>query len=546
VLTAAALGVNLHAAAASSHRCLVATGSGDQPFARNFNPFSTYLDLTMGAIYEPLVIVTAAGGGHQYNWLASAFGWSRDRKTLTLTVRRGVRWSDGSALTSKDVVYTLTAGRQRKVMDQIGLTRRGNEVVSVRAIGADKVAIRLNQVDTTFVESVLANDVVVVPRHVFAGVKHVGNWANAHPVGTGPFTRVESFGTQSYTLARNPDYWRSGAPHVACIQRVSASSEESAVLQMIRGDIDLTNDLVPNAKQAYVAHDPAHYHFFYPASSPATGLFVDDTRYPYSIVALRKAISLAIDRQQLTLAEYRYPRTADGLGMNRVWPGWIDKQLAGASRALAAFNPTKARRLLLEAGFTYDGSTLLDPRHAPVVMEAIVMASWPDWYADWALIRADLGRIGIRVRVNPVPDFGAWLDDALSTKKATLLWNSAGDTTTPYGYFKEHLDASSFVPSGHRADRTGNWEHFKNDEATRLLAKFRATSDSVAQRRLANRLERIWLNTLPFIPLFASPTWSTYSTRYFVGYPTEHDYYVQPDFTAPDYVVAWTRIKPRS
>src|SRR5262249_28484812 len=161
-------------------------------------PFSQPLDLTTGAIYEPLVIVTSAGGGHQYDWLASGFSWSRDRKTLTVAVRKGVRWSDGAPLTSKDVVYTLTAGRRPdKVMDQIGLTRPGNEVVSVRAVGSHTVAIRLNQVDTLFVQSVLANDVLVVPEHVFARVKHVGNWANERPVATGPFTRVESFGTQS-------------------------------------------------------------------------------------------------------------------------------------------------------------------------------------------------------------------------------------------------------------------------------------------------------------------------------------------------------------
>jgi peptide/nickel transport system substrate-binding protein len=131
-LALAALGLPAAARPDAAHRCLVVTNLGEASFARNFNPFDLSLDFTSGGIYEPLVVVTSAGGGHRYNWLASAFAWSRDRKTLTLTVRHGVRWTDGVPLTNRDVVYTLTAGRQDRVMDQIGLTRRGNEVVSVR------------------------------------------------------------------------------------------------------------------------------------------------------------------------------------------------------------------------------------------------------------------------------------------------------------------------------------------------------------------------------------------------------------------------------
>ena len=531
-------------ATAAAHRCLVVTGSDDLPFGRNFNPFSDSLDFTDGGIYEPLVVVTSADAGHQYDWLASKFTWSRDRKTLTLTVRHGVRWSDGVPLTAADVVYSLTAGRTAKVMDQIGLTRPGNEVVSVRAVGDDTVAIRLDQVDSQFVQTVLA-DVVVVPEHVFAHVKHVGGWSNPNPVGTGPFDVVRRFGTQSYTLGRNPHYWRPGLPRFACIQRIVSSSTESALFEMLSGGVDLTNNLFPNAQKAYVAHDPAHFHYFYPANAPGVGLFLDDTVYPFSIVALRKAISLAIDRPKLTLSEYRYAPVVDALGIDHVWPRWIGKRVAAEAHALATYDPDAARRLLLDAGFTYSASTLLDPRGDPVTIDATVIAGWTDWYADWGLIADDLRQIGIAVTIDAVPDIGAWIHDAEAARKATLLWNTAVDTESPYPYFKEHLDPASFVPSGKSAELTGNWEHFADPAASPLLARFRGTDDPAVQRRIAVRLEQIFLDDLPFVPLFAAPTWSTYSTRYFVGFPSAHDDYVQPDFTDAEYVVAWTRIRPR-
>jgi peptide/nickel transport system substrate-binding protein len=394
---------------------------------------------------------------------------------------------------------------------------------------------------------VLANDVRVVPEHVFAHVHHVARWLNPHPVGTGPFAVVGRFGSQAYVLERNPHYWRRGLPRFPCIERVASATVESATYQAVNGDIDLTNDYVPHVERVYVAHDPAHFHYFYPANtSPGIGLFFDDTAYPFSIVALRKAISLAVDRRRLALlGENGYTPTVDALGINRVWPQWMSEDVAADARALATYDPGAARRMLLAAGFTYDGTTLLDPKGDPVVIDAIVIAGWVDWYTDWHLIAADLGRIGIKVNIDPRLNFDAWFRDASATRKATLLWQTAGDTESPYDYFKEHLDASSFVPSGHEAGRTGNWEHFQNAEATRLLARFRATDDLAVQHRIAGRLERLFLDNLPFVPLFAAPDWSTYSTRHFVGFPSARDSYVQPDFGLADYVVALTRIRPR-
>ena len=69
------------AADAAAHRCLVATGSGDPAFVRNFNPYVQGLpssSFVRGGMYEPLVITTPAGGGREYKWLAQSYTWSKD------------------------------------------------------------------------------------------------------------------------------------------------------------------------------------------------------------------------------------------------------------------------------------------------------------------------------------------------------------------------------------------------------------------------------------------------------------------------------------
>src|SRR5881409_574313 len=122
-------------AASAGHKCLVMTGSGDPVFTKNFNPYTAQSSpsggFVRGAFYEPLIISTAAGGGHQYPWIAKSWKWSNGGKTLTLNIRQGVKWSDGKPLTAGDVVYSLKAGKQSSVMDLIGFTHPNSNVVSI-------------------------------------------------------------------------------------------------------------------------------------------------------------------------------------------------------------------------------------------------------------------------------------------------------------------------------------------------------------------------------------------------------------------------------
>ena len=160
------------AAAATAHRCLVATGSGDPAFVRNFNPYVQGLpssSFVRGGMYEPLVITTPAGGGREYKWLAQSYTWSKDARTITLNIRRNVRWSDGKPLTAADVVYSLTAGKQNPTMDILGMFRKDTNVASVRQQGSHGVVIRLKTKDSQFVSVNLNGDLRRPEAHLLEG-----------------------------------------------------------------------------------------------------------------------------------------------------------------------------------------------------------------------------------------------------------------------------------------------------------------------------------------------------------------------------------------
>jgi peptide/nickel transport system substrate-binding protein len=247
----------------AAHPCLVMTGSGDPAFVRNFNPYTAQTlpsgSFVRGAFYEPLMITTAAGGGRQYPWLARRWSWSNGNKTLTLQLQPNVKWSDGTPLTAADVVYSLTAGKQNKVMDVIGLYRPGTNIASVKQVGTTRVQINLKTPDSQFIAANL-NLQYIVPKHVFSKVKNVATWTNPDPVGSGPFTQIERFTTQDYVLNKNPNYWMKGAPRIPCVEYVQASSNDAALLLIQSGKVDWTHNFVPNVEKAYISKDPKHFH----------------------------------------------------------------------------------------------------------------------------------------------------------------------------------------------------------------------------------------------------------------------------------------------
>jgi peptide/nickel transport system substrate-binding protein len=534
--------------AATPGRCLVATGSGDPAFVRNFNPYVQGLpssSFVRGGMYEPLVITTPAGGGREYKWLAQNYAWSKDGKTLTLDIRQNVKWSDGKPLTAADVVYSLTAGKQDKTMDIVGAYREGTSIASVSQKGSNQVVIKLKSKDSQFV-AVNLNGVFVVPKHVFSKVPDINKWTNPNPVGSGPFTKVTRFNAQSYVLGKNPNYWQAGAPKIPCLQYIQATSNDAALLQIVSGQADWTHNFVPNVERSYIAKNPRYYHAFYDVTAYPISLMFDTAKYPYSLIPFRQAVSMAIDRDKVSkLGEYGYAPPTDAIGISQLFPSWsADASVKSEAKRLATYNPTAAKKLLTDNGFTYKGDKLMDPKGSPVSFQIHVISGWSDWVASLQIIAKNLQDIGIDASVKLEPDWGSWFPNATSTKFVTLLWQTAA-TGSPYGFFFNNMHRNTFLPSGEDAVNTGNFAHYWNSTATKILDNWKVTLDTAGQKKHATNLQKLWLQKLPIIPLFIGPQWSTYSTKYFHNFPTPKNHYARPIFNSyPDNTVILTRVTP--
>jgi peptide/nickel transport system substrate-binding protein len=543
VVLAAAVAASAIAATSSlsarSHPCVVAAGSGDQAFARNFNPYNlgAQRDFTWGGVYENLLISTAVGGGRQYNLLGENFAWSKDGKTLIITVRSNVKWSDGKPLTTEDVVYSLTIGRQDKAADRINLTGANSNIAGVSRVGRNKVAIRFKAVDSTFLGSQLVN-VPIVPKHVWSKVKDVVNFANPNPVGSGPFNRITRFSGQSYQLSKNKNYWAKGLPRIGCVERLFTASNDAGLLQIVSGQADWTHNFVPNVESAYEAKDPKNYHNAYLTTALPVSLTFNTTEYPYSLLAFRKGVSLAIDRKTVSkLGEYGYAPPTTALGLEPLYPKWINPALKAKAKQLATFDPAAARKTFTDAGFTYKGSRLFDPKGDAVGFQMHVIGGWSDWVASLQIISRNLRDVGIDANVKIEPDWPAWVSNsAISGTKPSLIWSNGGGDPTPYAYFFSHFDPSQVVPTGQDALAFGNFERNSNLQAAAVLRQFKGTLDRKKQLQAAYKLQEIFLNELPYIPLFIGPRWSTYSTKFVKGFVNWNNQYADPIFSTQQQV----------
>ena len=116
---------------------LVIVDNTGQTFTRSFNPFvSTSIgnsNNTTALIYEPLLMFNIMQPTQPpIPWLATAYSWSNGGKTLTLTIRKGVKFSDGKPMTASDVAFSFNLLKNNSTLTPVSpppvpLTRDGTE-----------------------------------------------------------------------------------------------------------------------------------------------------------------------------------------------------------------------------------------------------------------------------------------------------------------------------------------------------------------------------------------------------------------------------------
>jgi peptide/nickel transport system substrate-binding protein len=515
--------------------------------SENFNPLipSGQLDFTKGAIYEPLMVITQAGGGRVYPWLATKYKYANHNKSVVVTLRKGVKWSDGKALTAADVAFTFNYGKAHNV-DLSGLMTSG-QIKSIKTHGKYTVTFNFKTKNTTVLQPLLSN-VCIIPKHIWKNVKNPLTFTNSNPVGSGPFTKVVSFSNQEFTLGKNPHYWQK--VKYAGIRVPAFSSNTSALVAMRSGTIDWAPVYVADAQKAYVSKDPKHFHYFYSPPTTPLALFFNDQVYPYNVSALPKAISMSINRHELSVkAELGYEKPSDAVGIKFLYPGWVNHSLNSKVKALSTFSPKAAKNVLKAAHFTWKKGVLTDPKGHTVTMNITCPAGWSDWQVQLQILQNNLTKgIGLKTNINFI-DQNTWFANRSSRTfggKYGAQFGTESSGSTPYDFFWSFMSKESYFPvNGTPPGGSWNLEGWYNAKATNLLKQFRQTANKKLQHSIVNKLQAIEVANVPIITTVTQAGWYTWSTLHFKGFPTEKNYYAYgPGYTYPDDVKIMTSLRP--
>ena len=106
-------------------KTLVMESSPETAITQAFNPFATtqaaYGMGADGLIYEPLIQFNMVSPPQYYPWLATSYAWSNGGKTITFTIRQGVKWNNGTPMTPADVAFTFNMLKNNATVNLNGL-----------------------------------------------------------------------------------------------------------------------------------------------------------------------------------------------------------------------------------------------------------------------------------------------------------------------------------------------------------------------------------------------------------------------------------------
>jgi peptide/nickel transport system substrate-binding protein len=491
----------------------IGVDNGSPTLQDNFNPFSVNQRSGVPYMYEPLEYVNQLNGDYT-PFLATAHSFT-DPSTLTFTLRSGMKWSDGQPITAQDVVFTFNLMKRYKALDAAGVWQH---LSSVSASG-NTVTFKFSSPDVPFAASIAQT--LIVPQHIWSKVSNPVTWPNTSPVVSGPFT-VASFTPNQYTLKKNPDCWQSSQVQVSTLIFPALTGNQTSQLQLARGGYDWATLFMPDVQKEYVAKDPAHNKYWFPAGG-TIALYLNLTKAPYSSQAFRQALSYGLDRSEIaTKAEdgYVQPAAQDGLLPNL--NAWLDPTLP--NKGVITPQPSKATALFAQAGYHLSGGKLVGANGKQVTMTIQTPNGFSDWLQGAQVLQQQLGKLGIAVKI-ATPEYAAY-QTALNNGTFDASLGGFGGTGSPYTDLNSLLSSGLTAPVGQSA--ASNYERYKNTQADTLLKSLEGATDTTAQQQDVHGLEQLMYTQVPVISLFYGATWGEYSTKAFTGWPDAANPYAPP------------------
>lgn len=438
-------------------------------------------------LYDPLLQPTADGKDVKAD-LATSWSFSDGGTTLTLTMRPGIKFADGSPITPQDAKWSLDRARD----PNNGIWNFTLSAIDSITTSGDQVILHLKHPDPTILPALAMFNASIMPEKLFEAEAGATDAAKAkafaqHPIGSGPFV-LKTWKRGSYMLLdRNPYYWEKGAdgkalPYLDHVRFDIVPDDATRILKLQSRELDAA-EFIPLSRVGELQKDPNINMTLFPSTQVNSVLMnnrptlPNGTPNPLSSLEVRQAINYATNKKALIQVVNHGIGSPMQSYMSTTTPYYV------ATRGYA-YDLEKAKSLLAQAGFP-NGFTV----------SALATAGSQNDLALLTALQSMWGEAGIKLKIEQ-------LDAATKTERyrnndfqmRTAGWtNDINDPSEITSYFAVYKNVQSL--------HTG----FKSADIDKLFTESQQELDKTKRAQEYKQIQKIYMDAAPIVFLYQTP-----------------------------------------
>jgi len=453
--------------------------------------------------------------------LAEKWTVSKDAKTYTFDIRKGVKFHNGRELTAEDIKYNLERlanpkNASKGLWTLKALPIKGAEQFATDAKNSKKdlhlegvKVLNPYKIEITLDKAIpFALNVFAMSYYFIAPKEEVEKWGkdfSFHPVGTGPFKFKEWKKGKIITLVKNQDYFEKGLPYLDKIDYEIIPTNIIRLGRFENGELEhIDNASIPSSRFESIINDPRwnplgadRIRTIETIEDPSKTLIMKkpnlsteylgmDTKSElFNDKNVRKAINFAIDKQKIVDRVYNGRRVIAKGVLPKGFPGFDEKRAVPYP-----YDPDKALALLKKAGWKdSDNDGFLD-KNGKKFTVSLWFNQREELSALCSSVQADLNDIGIDVDTRALQ----WAPYVDKIRKNEAIFYR-------FGWMADYPDPDNFLWTLFSSDNIGsdNSTRYSNPKVDSLLNQARSITDWDKRVSLYRQAENIVIDDAPWV-----------------------------------------------
>lgn len=440
-------------------------------------------------------LVTSNANNELVPALAESWTVSEDGKTYTFTLRDGLKWSDGSPLTSADFMYSFERTLKPETASQ-NVNMITNYVLNAQAcyegtVPFDQVGFKAPDEKTLVIEltSPTSFFIDLVSLHVYDPLNKATIEANGDKwtlsadtyVVNGPFKITKLNLNEATVLTKNENYWDADNVTLEEVTFRMIKDQATALIAFDSNEIDGMRS-VPMADFARLKAESNDLHIM--PTYATTYYLINTQKAPYDNVLVRKALNLAVDRKSLI---ENVLQSSDLVAHALLGPGYVvngKDYIEGRSDygISDTANVEEARKALAEAGYP-------DGKGFPTLQLSYYTSPQVKLIAE-ALAQMFKENLNINVEISN-SEWAVYYDDVQAMKYEVAAMGAGADFMHPM----------TFLPSFMSNDYLNN-TGYANPVYDAKVNEIKSELDPEKALTLIREAEDIMMADYPFLPLY--------------------------------------------